>query len=318
MAGGVCCNSVHYFQKVNDLGCLWHWSMVSSSTLDYTGYCTRDLENQNILHRFMANCVKIVSWNVRGLNNKHKRLSVFQFLKHSKPHISFLQETHLDGSRILALRRPWVQKAFHATYSTFARGVSILISKALPCTIHQVFSDQEGRYVAVLLDIFQHNMILANVYLPPPIDVQVLYDLFTRLAPFAHLPMVLMGDFNAILDALDSSNPSRMGSADILSWASMAGLTELRRAKNPLRKAYSHVSITHRSSARIDLAFGNQSVLTYVKDVDYLAGGISDHCPLSLNLNFSAERGSGGWRLSPGWLQNEQVSSQVGWLLLVT
>lgn len=51
-------------------------------------------------------------------------------------------------------------------------------------------------------------------------------------------------------------------------------------------------------------------MLSFVKDIDYLAGGISDHCPLSLNLNFSAERGMGGWWLSPGWLQNEQVSSQ--------
>ena len=65
-------------------------------------------------------------------------------LKQCKPHIAFLQETHLDGSRVLALRRAWVQKSFHATYSTFARGVSILISKALPCTIHQVFSDPGG------------------------------------------------------------------------------------------------------------------------------------------------------------------------------
>lgn len=60
------------------------------------------------------------------------------------------------------------------------------------CTIHQVFSDQGGRYVAVLLDIFQHKMLLVNVYLPPPISVQLLYDLFAELAPFAHLPLILM------------------------------------------------------------------------------------------------------------------------------
>lgn len=105
------------------------------------------------------------------------------------------------------MRRPWVQKSFHATFSTFTRGVSILISKALPCTIHQVFSDPGGRYVAVLLDVHHYKMLLVNVYLPPPVNIQILYDLFTRLAPFAQLPLIMMGDFNSILDALDSSNP---------------------------------------------------------------------------------------------------------------
>ncbi|XP_077315544.1 CDGSH iron-sulfur domain-containing protein 3, mitochondrial [Lithobates pipiens] len=54
------------------------------------------------------------------------------------------QETHLDGSRVLALCRAWIQRAIHATYSTYSRGVSILISKAVPCTIHHVISDPGG------------------------------------------------------------------------------------------------------------------------------------------------------------------------------
>ena len=83
----------------------------------------------------MANVIKFVSWNVRGLNSKFKRASMFQYLKVARPHVVLLQETHLDGNRILALRKHWIQKSFHATYSTFARGVSIVISKVLPCTI---------------------------------------------------------------------------------------------------------------------------------------------------------------------------------------
>lgn len=90
----------------------------------------------------MANPIKLVSWNVQGLNSKFKRASVFQYLKRVRPHVVLLQETHLDGSGILALRRPWIQRAFHATYSTYARGVSILISKLVPCTVHQVITDR--------------------------------------------------------------------------------------------------------------------------------------------------------------------------------
>lgn len=81
----------------------------------------------------MARIVKIVSWNVRRLNDKFKRASVFYYLKPLKPHVVLLQETHLDERRVLALRRPWVQRVLHAIFSSL-----ILISKAVPCTIQYI------------------------------------------------------------------------------------------------------------------------------------------------------------------------------------
>lgn len=76
--------------------------------------------------------LKLLSWNVRGLNNKFKRTLMFKYLNYHRPHILFLQETHLTGNKILALRRSRVQQAFHATYSGYARGVAILLNKSLP------------------------------------------------------------------------------------------------------------------------------------------------------------------------------------------
>lgn len=43
----------------------------------------------------------------------------------------------------------------------------------------------------------------------------------------------------------------------------------------------------------------------------YLAGELSDHNPLSITLTFTPGARRGGWRLSPGWLQHEQVSAQL-------
>lgn len=115
----------------------------------------------------MASKLQIVSWNVRGLNNKFKRAKVFQNLKQVKPHV-VLQETHLEGSKILSLRKPWIQKAFHSTYSAYARGVSILISKAIACTVQQVVTDRGGRYVAIVLEMYSQTILLVSIYLPPP------------------------------------------------------------------------------------------------------------------------------------------------------
>lgn len=254
----------------------------------------------------------MISWNVRGLNNKFRRALMFQYLKTITPHVVFLQETHLDGSRVLALRRAWIQRAMHATYSTYARGVSILISKAVPCTIHHVISDPGGRFLIVIADISTCKMVLVNVYIPPPFQVQILYDLLGKLAPYMHLPLIIAGDFNAILSAaLDSSNVARVASADLSAWAAAASLTELWRWKNPTTKSYSHLSKTHRSSSRIDMAFANAPMLQLVGGASYLAGGISDHTPLSVHISIPSALRGGAWRLNPGWLEVEEVSSHV-------
>lgn len=91
--------------------------------------------------------VNVCSLNVRGLNSKFKRASIFEALKHVKPHVLCLQETHLTGSKILALKKYWVANHYQSTYSSFARGVAILIRKGLPFVCHQVILDPKRLYV---------------------------------------------------------------------------------------------------------------------------------------------------------------------------
>lgn len=166
--------------------------------------------------------------------------------------------------------------------------------------------------MAVVLDIYHQKMLIVNIYLPPPIQMQVLYDLMVTLAPFISLPTLFMGDFNATLDPkLDSSNTNRPASTDLYSWLSVTGLAELWRWKHPNVKSYSYLSATHRSSARTDLAFGNPPLLMYFYEAEYLAGGTSVHCPLSVTLTLPVGGRRGGWRLSPDWLLEDQVASQI-------
>lgn len=166
--------------------------------------------------------------------------------------------------------------------------------------------------MAVVLDICHSTLLIVNIYLPPPFQPQLLFYLLAKLAPYAHIPLVLMGDFNSILDAaLDSSNPNRLSSTELLSWASTVGLSELLGWKHPATRCYSHLSRTHCSLARINLAFGNPSLLSLLHNTDYLAGGLSDHNPLSITLAFPTGSGRGACRLYTGWLQVDQISSHL-------
>lgn len=131
-----------------------------------------------------ADHFKVLSWNVRGLGSKFKRALLFQYLKSQSPQLILLQETHLMGSKILTLKKPWIQRAVHATYSTYARGVSILIHKNFPCVIEEVCTDPQGKYVIVVFTLWSHRYIVINMYIPPPFSPEILYAVINKVAPF--------------------------------------------------------------------------------------------------------------------------------------
>lgn len=56
----------------------------------------------------------MICWNVRGLNEKEKRLVVRQSIKMEKPHIICIQET-----KWCSLRRDWIKQTCGHSYDMF-------------------------------------------------------------------------------------------------------------------------------------------------------------------------------------------------------
>ena len=75
--------------------------------------------------------VRLVSWNVRGMNSPVKRGKVFAHLKSLKADICFLQETHIKKSAAKVLRLRWASQIFQSNLLVKAKGVAILIHKKL-------------------------------------------------------------------------------------------------------------------------------------------------------------------------------------------
>lgn len=115
------------------------------------------------------------SWNTRGINSPQKLSLVFFVLRKYRPHIVCLQETHLTGSRVRALKRPWLAQSYHATHMTCSRGVSILLVKSLSAEIFQIETDPNRRFIVLTLQIASVTLTLVNVYIPPlPFSIDVL------------------------------------------------------------------------------------------------------------------------------------------------
>lgn len=75
-----------------------------------------------------------------------------------------------------------------------------MLGKSIPCTVQKVISDPGGRYVILLFEIHQTKMVIACVCVPPSFQPKLLYDMLVMLTPYMHFPLLLAGDFNAILD----------------------------------------------------------------------------------------------------------------------
>ena len=51
--------------------------------------------------------IKICTLNVKGLNNKEKRIKMFKWFEEKKYNICLLQESHLPDTVIEALKHEW-------------------------------------------------------------------------------------------------------------------------------------------------------------------------------------------------------------------
>lgn len=127
--------------------------------------------------------------------------------------------------------------------------------------------------------------------------------------------IIIGGDYNCVLNSLKDAHPSRTGkskSATMLNnYLKNLNLVDAWRSLHPLDKEYSFYSAVHKSYSRIDLFVIDSGLSQLVKAVEYHNRLISDHSPLSLDLNFSVDRGSYSWRFDNSLLDDNSFHTYI-------
>lgn len=100
--------------------------------------------------------IRLISWIVRGLNSKVKHTLMFEYLAPHTPHVILLQETHLQGSGVLSLKRAKIAYAIHSTY---ARGTSILIAKFAQISLKHIKTDPIGCLLSLSLKFWVNHIL---------------------------------------------------------------------------------------------------------------------------------------------------------------
>lgn len=237
----------------------------------------------------MARNLRLISWNVKGLNNLAKAHKVLQHVQSLKGEIVFLQETHLCSSEVSRLKRQWVGHLFHSRFSDRSRGAAILIHKDVPFLPDTTLADPNGRYVIVAGQLQNIPVVLACVYAPTWDDEKFISHLFSTLPDITDRHLIIGADFNLVQDpALDRSSSKTLSlsnSAKTLQYhATQLGLSDPWRCKFPSSQAFSFFSHVHHTYSRIDFFLLDNRLMHLVNTCEYHSIVISDHAPTSVDI----------------------------------
>ena len=156
----------------------------------------------------MANRVKVISLNVRGLRNQVKRRSIFSYLKNQKTTLYCLQETFSKEDDEKIWSAEWGGQIIFSHGSDHSRGVCILLSANSGFSLNTVYADRDGRYIIAKVNIGDEQLFVINIYAPNKGAEQELFirNLGANLISKTDITKIIIaGDWNGSLFPKDKS-----------------------------------------------------------------------------------------------------------------
>ena len=142
--------------------------------------------------------VKVLSLNVRYLQNERKRRILFKYGR-DRADVVLFQETHSTKKLERIWCSEWGGKAAFSHGESNARGLCTLIKKGAPVDLIRTTTDNEGRVLITQLKSCNTVFTLINVYAPNKDDPSFFKKLNRYMCEECE-HKILMGDFNIALD----------------------------------------------------------------------------------------------------------------------
>ena len=126
--------------------------------------------------------IKVCTFNVNGLGEYRKRRHVFEYLKHNKYGICFLQELHCKNTTIDTWEKEWGGKAFFSGNSLNSTGIGILFDSNITFTVLEYKEIISGRLQVLKINISDMDIVLINIFGPNKDDLNFFNIVETHVA----------------------------------------------------------------------------------------------------------------------------------------
>lgn len=240
----------------------------------------------------MTSYLTLNSLNCNGLNDKLKRLTLFEHLTKSRTAIIFLQETHSKPEVETLWASEWKNgPAFFSSSPTShsAKGGVAILFNSDNFTIKNIQYPPDGRTISLDASTKTHTFHIVNIYAPTTNHINLkqnniffksIYHLIS-----SKFPTILVGDFNNVEDlVLDREPPifNRPNPNPMPHICYTFSLLDPFRAHHPKTRKYTHHSTTTQS--RIDRFYMSTSIVC--KKQKILPCPFSDHDNIFAEITF--------------------------------
>ena len=219
----------------------------------------------------MANQLKIISLNCRGLGNKVKRQDIFSWLATENADIVLLQDTHWDTNTVQQVQQEWNFTLLSTVFDTRSRGCAILFKNSFEFNLGQKSLDINGNY-AITEVILPENFsfVIGSIYAPNQDNPKFIKDLQSVIEDYNNPNIIVGGDWNSTRNyALDNLNYLSQNhprtTREITSFMETLNLTDGWRVNNPNLKRYTWLQGISKQTGKTGFSSNNRRFNVYCK-----------------------------------------------------
>ena len=266
----------------------------------------------------------LLSFNVRGINNKKKRLSVFRWLNKKQADIIYLQETYSSQGCENQWQKEWGGNIYFSHGTNHSRGVATLFRKGFDCEVKSSESGDQGRWICIDVLHNEKRLLLINIYAPNTINEQIcLYKqikhiMSDKLCQESDSSLFLGGDFivicNSELDKRGGLKEARTRVINIIEdIKTQYNLCDVWRIKHPRQRRYTWKRSNPFIQCRLDYWLITEENVDHTKNTEIIPSIKSDHCAVTLEFREveTRVRGRGYWKINSSILDEEEYIKQL-------
>lgn len=261
----------------------------------------------------MSSTLRVLSLNVRGLNNDSKRLSLYQWLEEKKIDIICLQETFCMKKSINKFNKYYKGNIYHAfTDSPHSRGVCIMLNENLEYEFINKHVSDDGRKILINIKINGEIYTIVNMYAPNGVKERICFLKKSKAWIKRYTEdidrLIVCGDMNCCMNVKDRKNENGdKSNTQLCNVAKYLNVKDTWREMNP-----QSVDFTFKDISRIDYILISDIVNSQVTTAEIVnVPNIPDHKGVIVLVGDERNRGKSYWKLNVSVLDDDTYKGIV-------
>ena len=270
----------------------------------------------------MAEQLKIISLNCRGLRDKYKRKNLFFWLKNNNFHIILLQETFWTEDIKNEVEKDWGGKIFLNPGTIHSKGTATLLNDSIFDTnlnfeTKDTHLSEDGRMIFINIKLENKEFSLINIYAPNiPKDRKSFFDKIGKwITKYSfNNEVIIGGDFNVTESKNDRVKNNIQEVTSDVSVNSFKSLMKQYNLKDVWREMHpDKIQYTFCEISRLDKFLVSEYLTSFVQTSSILHSGIkTDHKCIKVLLNFEEQKkGPGRWKLNTSVLNDKIYKENI-------